>query len=149
MFQKLIRTWPVWFTLPVRLGLGLVFIGHGAQKVFGAWGGPGLTAFMENQGRPAPLGLRPTWLWMAAAALSELLGGLLVLAGFLTRVGALSILFVMLVAVFGVHWSRGFFQPGGYEYAFTLALMCVSLLISGGGRFSLDDALMDPRNRRR
>ena len=149
MFQKLIRTWHVWFTLPIRLGLGVVFILHGAQKVFGWWGGPGLSAFMENQGRPAPLGLKPVWLWMGAAALAELIGGLLVLVGLVTRLGAFLIMSVMLVAIFGVHWSKGFFQPGGYEYAFTLLLMCVSLLISGGGRFSLDESLMDPRYRRR
>jgi putative oxidoreductase len=151
MFQKLIRTWPVWFTLPVRLGLGVVFIAHGTQKVFGAWGGRGLSAFMEN---PAPLGLKPAWLWMAAAALSELIGGLLVLFGLVTRLGAVLIFIVMLVAILGVHWAGGFFLKGGdardgIEYAFTLALMCVALLISGGGRYSLDYSLMDPRNRRR
>src|ERR1044071_3071044 len=128
MFQKLIKTWPVWFTLPIRLGLGFVFIAHGAQKVFGTWGGPGLTAFVENQGKAtAPLGLRPAWLWMGAAALSELIGGLLILFGFMTRLGAVLIFFTMLVAIFGVHWAGGFFLKGGdardgIEYAFTLAL---------------------------
>ena len=146
MFRRLIATSPTWVALPLRLALGAVFIGHGAQKVFGVWGGPGLAKFTAGA---APLGLEPSYLWMGAAAFAELVGGALVLAGLLTRLGALLLIPVMLVAVFGVHWSRGFFQPGGYEYAFTLALMCVSLLISGGGRFSLDDALMDPRNRRR
>ncbi|HEX5709597.1 MAG TPA: DoxX family protein [Pyrinomonadaceae bacterium] len=150
MFQNLIRTAHVWFTLPLRLALGLVFIAHGAQKVFGVWGGPGLSG-MANM--PAPLGLRPAWLWMGAAAFAELLGGVLVLLGLLTRVGALLIAVVMLVAIIGVHWAGGFFlsnQPvPGFEYPFALAGMALALLISGGGRLSADEALMDPRYRSR
>lgn len=151
MFQKLIRTSPVWFTLPLRLALGLVFVAHGAQKVFGVWGGPGLSGFTAM---PAPFGLRPAWLWMGAAAFAELLGGALVLLGLLTRVGALLIAVVMLVGMFGVHWGNGFFlsnEPGadGIEYALALAGAALALLISGGGRLSLDEALMDPRYRRR
>jgi putative oxidoreductase len=150
MFQKLIRTSPVWFTLPVRLALGAVFVAHGAQKVFGAWGGPGLGRFTSGQ---APLGLRPAWLWLGAAAVAELAGGALVLVGLLTRLGALLLLPVMLVAMFGVHWAGGFFITNapvpGVEYTLALAGMCLALLVSGGGRLSLDEALMDPRYRRR
>ncbi len=150
MFQNLIRTSPAWFTLPVRFALGLVFIAHGAQKVFGAWGGPGLSGFSV---RPAPLGLRPAWLWMGAAAVVELLGGVLVLLGLLTRVGALLLAVVMLVAMFGVHWSGGFFMSNepraGIEFTLALTGMALALLISGGGRLSADEALMDPRYRRR
>lgn len=149
-FQKLIATSRTWVALPLRLALGAVFIAHGAQKVFGWWGGPGLSAFIENQGRPAPFGLQPEWLWLGAAAFAELIGGLLVLTGFLTRLGTLLIAAVMLVGIFGVHWAAGFFmQKGGYEYALALLLISVALLISGGGRFSLDESLMDPRYRRR
>lgn len=148
MFQKLIRTWPTWVALPIRLGLGLVFIAHGAQKVFGVWGGPGLAKFA---GGDAPYSwMQPGWLWMGAAAVAELLGGALVLVGLLTRAGALLIVPVMLVGIFGVHWKSGFFmQGGGYEYPLSLLSMAVALLISGGGRASLDEALMDPRYRRR
>jgi putative oxidoreductase len=150
MFQKLIRTSRVWFALPLRLALGAVFVAHGAQKVLGLWGGPGLAQFTSGQ---APLGLRPAWLWLGAAALAELVGGALVLAGLMTRLGALLLLPVMLVAMFGVHWRGGFFlsnQPmPGIEYTLALAGMALALLISGGGRLSLDEALMDPRYRRR
>ena len=150
MFQKLIRTSPVWFTLPVRLALGAVFVAHGAQKVLGAWGGPGLGRFTAGE---APLGLRPAWLWLGAAAVAELAGGALVLAGLLTRLGALLLLSVMLVAMFGVHWAGGFFITNapmpGVEYTLALAAMALALLISGGGRLSLDEALMDARYRRR
>lgn len=150
MFQNLIRTSPTWFPLPIRVALGLVFVAHGAQKVLGAWGGPGLSGFA---GSPAPLGLKPAWLWMGAAAVAELLGGALVLLGLLTRVGALLIAAVMLVAMFGVHWSGGFFmsnQPrAGIEFTLALTGMALALLVSGGGRLSADEALMDPRHRRR
>lgn len=148
MFQKLIATTPTWIALPLRIGLGVVFIAHGAQKVFGWWGGPGITAFGAN---PAPYSwMQPHWLWMYAAAVAELIGGILVLIGLLTRVGAILILPVMLVAILGVHWGGGFFlQNRGYEYALSLLLMAVALIISGGGRLSLDEGLMDPRYRRR
>ena len=147
MFQRLIATTGTWITVPLRLALGLVFIGHGAQKVFGAWGGPGwakITAF------PTPFSfMRPSWLWMGAAAVSELLGGVFVLTGLLTRVGAFLILCVMLTAMLGVHWSGGFFLPTGIEYTVALTGVCVALLIAGGGHASLDRQLQDPRARRR
>jgi putative oxidoreductase len=147
MFQRLIATAPTWITVPLRLTLGLIFIGHGAQKVFGAFGGPGwakITAF------PTPFAfMRPSWLWMGAAAVSELLGGVLVLTGLLTRVGAFLILCVMLTAMIGVHLKGGFFLPTGMEYTVALAGVCLALLIAGGGYASVDRALQDPRARRR
>lgn len=143
MFRSLIETWPTWITMPLRLALGAVFIAHGAQKVLGVWGGTGLAAFVDGQ---APLGLRPAWLWLGAAAISELLGGALVLLGLVTRVGALMIAAVMLVAMLGVHWRGGFFlQNSGIEYTVALLGMALALLISGGGRASFDEALSNRR----
>jgi putative oxidoreductase len=147
MFQRLIATTATWITVPLRLALGLIFIGHGAQLVFGAWGGPGwakITSF------PPPFAfMRPGWLWMGAAALSQLIGGALILLGLLTRVGAFFILCVMLTAMLGVHLQSGFFLPNGMEYTVALSGMCLALLIAGGGRASLDHGLQDPRARRR
>lgn len=138
MFRTLIKTWPVWMTLPIRLTMGIIFIGHGAQKVLGSFNGPGLKAFTAF---PAPLPfMRPAWLWMGAAAFSEFLGGILVLLGFLTRVGAFFIAITMLVAIVAVHWPA-FFGAQGIEYALALLAMAVALLISGGGHFSVDKAL--------
>lgn len=134
----------MWFTLPVRITLGLIFIGHGAQKVLGSFGGPGLTAFTSN---PAPLGLRPSWLWLSVAAFSELIGGILVLLGLLTRLGALAIAFIMLVAIIGVHWPNFFAQNRGYEYAFALLGMALALVIAGGGQASVDLMLSSGRRR--
>ncbi|HEX8163918.1 MAG TPA: DoxX family protein [Pyrinomonadaceae bacterium] len=147
MFQRLIATAPTWITVPLRLTLGLIFTGHGAQKVFGAFGGPGWAKITSMQ-TPFPF-MRPAWLWMGMAAVSELLGGLLVLTGLLTRVGAFLILCVMLTAMLGVHLNNGFFLPAGIEYTFALSGMCLALLIAGGGQASVDRALQDPRGRRR
>ncbi|MBA3441671.1 MAG: DoxX family protein [Pyrinomonadaceae bacterium] len=146
MFRTLMKTQPTWMTLPVRLALGCIFIAHGAQKVFGVWGGKGLSAFIEGT---APFGLQPAWLWLGAAAFAELFGGLLVLLGLLTRFGALMIVPVMLVAMFGVHWGRFFLQDRGIEYTLALLAMALALLIAGGGRISFDEALSDTRTRRR
>ena len=146
MFSKLIATTPTWITVPLRLVLGLIFIAHGAQKVFGAFNGPGLARWMTF---PTPLSfMRPTWFWLGAAALAELLGGILVLTGLLTRVGAFLILCVMLTAMLGVHWKNGFFLPGGIEYTIALLGICLALLIAGGGQASADGALAGARGRR-
>ena len=147
MFRRLINTAPVWMTFPVRIALGITFIAHGAQKVFGLWGGRGFSAYLE--GTPPYGFMRPTWLWLAAAAFSEFLGGLLVLVGLLTRFGAFAISIVMLVAMFGVHWGAFFMSNRGIEYTFALLSMAVALMIAGGGLASLDRMLMNGRGRRR
>lgn len=146
MFQRLIETSPTWITVPLRLALGIIFIAHGAQKVFGVWDGPGLAKFTSF---PAPLGMQPGWLWMGAAAFAELIGGVLILTGLLTRVGAALVAFVMLIAIFGVHWGAFFSNNKGFEYPLSLLGMALALLIAGGGQASLDRSLMGPRGRRR
>jgi putative oxidoreductase len=138
MFRELVATRPTWATLPLRIALGAVFIAHGAQKVFGAWGGPGWAKFTAAD---APFGfMRPAWLWMAAAALAELVGGALVLLGLFTRLGAFVLACTMLTAIVGVHWGA-FFMPRGFEYAFALLGAAVALLIEGGGQASIDKRL--------
>jgi putative oxidoreductase len=144
MLQRLITTSASWVPLPLRVGLGIVFIAHGAQKVLGSWGGPGFNTFISGS---APFSfMRPTWLWLAAAALGELIGGILVLTGLLTRVGAFLIACVMLTAVAGVH-PNAFFGARGMEFALTLLLVSIALLISGGGALSIDRALQSGRRR--
>jgi putative oxidoreductase len=144
MFRKLIATSATWFPLPVRLALGAVMIAHGSQKVLGSFNGSGFKAFISGN---TPFGfMRPAWLWLAAAALSELVGGLLVTLGFLTRVGAFFIACTMLTAVIGVHWPSGFFAGNrGYEYPLALLGIAVALLISGGGQASVDKGLSGGR----
>jgi putative oxidoreductase len=152
MFRELVATRPTWATLPVRVALGAVFLAHGAQKVFGLWGGPGWAKFTSF---PPPFDfMRPAWLWMGAAALSELVGGALVLLGLFTRLGAFVLACTMLTAMLGVHWRGGFFLArgdalDGIEFTLALLGMALALLIEGGGRASLDERLSGARGRRR
>jgi putative oxidoreductase len=146
MFRRIIATSPTWITIPLRLALAAVFIGHGAQNVLGIWQGPGFSKFISF---PAPYPfMKPSWLWMGAAALSELIGGVLMLFGLLTRVGAFFLACTMFVAVVGVHWPAFFSANKGFEYPLALLAMSLALLISGGGIASIDLALSGSGRRR-
>jgi putative oxidoreductase len=123
-----------WATIPLRVALGLIFITHGGQKLFGWLGGKGLegtAAFF------AKMGLAPGVFWAPLAGFGEFIGGILVVLGLGTRLGALFIAVIMIVAILKVHWGA-FFLPGGAEYAFALLGAALALLIIGGGRLSLD-----------
>ena len=124
-----------WATIPLRIALGVIFLAHGGQKLFGWLGGKGLVAtagFFAGK-----LGMTPGMLWAALAGIGEFGGALLLLFGLFTRLGALFISIVMLVAISKVHWGT-FFMPTGIEFAFSLLCSAVALLIAGGGKFSLD-----------
>ncbi len=128
-----------WGILALRLVLGLVFVGHGAQKAFGAFGGPGLDG---AAGFMASLGLKPAKFWAAVAAYGELLGGLSVIFGLLTPLGALFIVASMAVAIAKVHGPKGFWiQNGGYEYNLVLLAAALALAATGAGSLSLDHVL--------
>jgi putative oxidoreductase len=124
--------------LPVRLGLGLVFMAHGSQKFFGIWGGYGLTGTATYMSK---IGLEPGWFWAWLAAGGEWGGGLLVLAGLLTRFGALNVAVCMGVAMW-LAQEHTFFQPEGVEYCLVLFLGALALLIGGGGRWSVDRLIL-------
>lgn len=125
----------VWAPLVLRLALGIIFIAHGSQKVFGAFGGPGIKPVI---GMVESLGFQPAWLWGWAAALAEFLGGMGILVGLLTRYAAAAVAVNMLVAVSKVHLSNGFFAPKGFEFPMALLAMAIALALSGAGRISLD-----------
>jgi putative oxidoreductase len=145
MFKRIASTSSSWVTVPIRLALAAIFFAHGAGKIFGSFGGPGLNNFI-NSG-PAPFSfMRPAWLWWGAAAVSELLGAILVFLGLLTRIGAFLLACVMLTAV-TVHWPVGFVAKGGYEYPLALFAMSLALLIAGGGMASVDRNLSRGRRR--
>ena len=139
MLRKLASTTASWTPVPLRLAAGAIFIGHGAQLVLGKFGGPGLSKFISF---PPPFAfMRPGWLWMAAAAFAQLVGGALLVLGLFTRLGALLIMCVMLTAMIGVHWHNGFFlnpDAPGIEFNVALLGMALALLISGGGLASAD-----------
>jgi putative oxidoreductase len=140
--SALLATSPTWPLTIVRVFLGVTFFAHGAQKVFGLFGGPGLKGtigyFQSSLGVPPALGV--------LAALTECFGGLAVFVGLLTRLAALGLIVVMLVAVAKVHWRNGFFlnmslQSGkghGFEFNWALIGMALALLVGGGGAKSLD-----------
>jgi putative oxidoreductase len=136
----LIKTSENWGILLIRLALGTIMFAHGAQKVFGWWGGPGFDQW-TNQTAPFQE-MRPSWLWMGAAAVSELVGGAMVIIGLYTRVGAFFISCVMITAILGVHWKSGFFiNGGGFEYPMALLGMATALLVHGGGSASVDSQM--------
>ena len=134
--QKILATDNALSSLLLRVGLGLALMPHGAQKLFGWFGGYGL----EGTGQwMDSIGLHPGMLMAALAGGAEFFGGLALLLGLLTRPAAALTAFTMLVAIFSVHWSSGFFlSNGGYEYGFVLLMVSLALLVSGGGRASLD-----------
>jgi putative oxidoreductase len=125
--------------LLIRLIFGLLIAGHGAQKLFGWFGGYGLAGtggFFES------LGFRPGRRFVFAAALSEFVGGLLFVLGFLGPVGPALILAVMLVASISVHWRNGVFATtNGVEVPLLYATVAVGIALIGFGIYSLDAAL--------
>tara|TARA_R110001606_G_scaffold169067_4_gene313953 strand:+ start:536 stop:979 length:444 start_codon:yes stop_codon:yes gene_type:complete len=123
----------------LRIPVGLILMAHGAQKLFGAFGGYGL----EGTGQfMASLGLEPGYLMALLAGSAEFFGGLALVIGLLVRQASAVIAFTMLMAIFSVHISNGLFMSnGGYEYALTLFVVAVSLVFSGAGSFSVDKAI--------
>jgi putative oxidoreductase len=136
MLRRLTSTSSTWMTVPLRLSLGVIFIGHGAQKVFGSFNGPGWAKWTSLSEAVPFTFMRPTSLWLGAAALSELVGGVLILLGFLTRLGAFLIVCTMLTAI-RLLWPA-FFAPPGIELPVALLGGALALLIGGGGQASVD-----------
>jgi putative oxidoreductase len=125
--------------LVLRVPIGIIFVAHGAQKLFGWFGGHGLAGtgqWMES------IGLAPGYLMALLAGGAEFFGGLALIVGLLVRPAGAALAFAMLIAVFGVHIGNGLFvSNGGYEFALALLAASASLAISGAGRASLDTVL--------
>ncbi len=121
----------------VRVAAGLILVPHGAQKLFGWFGGGGLTGtaqFFEQN-----LNLYPGLLFACVAGLTEFVGGLFLALGLLTRLSAAAVVALMAYAAFFVHHGNGFFwTAGGYEYPLLWGLVALALVIRGGGEFSID-----------
>jgi putative oxidoreductase len=122
--------------LALRVPVGIIFMAHGAQKLFGAFGGYGLQGtgqWMES------IGLAPGYLMALLAGSGEFFGGLFLILGLLTRPSAIVLAFTMVVAIFAVHFQNGFFMAnGGYEFGLALLAASLSLLFSGAGKASVD-----------
>ncbi len=112
---------------------------HGAQKLFGWFGGRGLEATAQGF---AGMGFEPGWLFATYIAVLEFFGGLMLALGLLTRPVAALVVGFMAVAAFQVHWGNGFFwSDGGFEYPLMWGLIALAYVIRGGGRYSLDAAI--------
>ena len=120
--------------LIVRIACALPLLYHGSVILFGAFGGPGPHGFAAFMHAPDIVGY--------LVGLAEFAGGLAILTGILIRLGAVCNLIVMLGAIFMVHLPHGYdVTKGGAEYSLALFLLALSLLISGGGAFSLNFVL--------
>jgi putative oxidoreductase len=124
--------------LILRLVVGLLFVGHGAQKLFGIWGGHGLkgtAGFFEQ------IGLKPGHIHASAAGLMEFGGGALLALGLFTPFASAALIAVMTAAVITVHYRKGLWSTGGgYEYNLVLAAAAFALAAIGAGAWSLDHA---------
>lgn len=144
--QALFRTDDSWTGLILRLTLGLVMFPHGAQKLLGWYGGYGFSGtmgfFTETMHLP--------WIIGFLVIIGEFFGSLGLLAGFLTRFTAASLSVIMLGAILTTHLPYGFFmnwfgkqQGEGYEYHLLAIGTGLALLVTGGGRWSLDRAIAE------
>jgi putative oxidoreductase len=137
--KKLISTSAGFSTLALRIPAAIIFIAHGAQKLFGSFGGYGL----EGTGQwMASIGLEPGYQLALLAGSAEFFGGIALLIGLLVRPAALMLSVTMLVAIFSVHFANGLFMTNnGYEFALALLAISVSLMFSGAGKVALDNVL--------
>lgn len=122
----------------VRIITGCVFLAHGYQKFF-VFGIAGATGAFGQMGVPAPTIIAPL------VAVVELVGGIALILGLLTRLAALGLAIDMLGAIFIVHLKNGFFLPNGVEFALTLCVSCLGLVIAGAGALSIDEAIASRR----
>lgn len=127
----------------LRLATGAIFIAHGAQKLFGLWGGAGpdgTAAFF------ARLGLTPAYPLALAVGIVEFIGGIMLVLGAYTVVAAAALIITSGVAIWKVHLPHGFFlnwsntagQGHGYEFSLLLIGALAALMLTGGGAFSID-----------
>lgn len=141
LFKTIAKTAPGTDALPLRLAAGGIFVAHGAQKLFGWFGGYGIEG---TAGWMASIGLEPSVLLTVMAGSAEFFGGALLILGLLVRPTALVLAFTMLVAIFSVHISNGLFMSNnGYEFALALLVISVSLFIRGAGSLSLDRIVLN------
>ena len=128
-----------WGLTVLRIVVGLVFVVHGAQKLF-VYGWSGVTGMFGHLGIPAPA------VSAAVVIAAEFLGGLALILGVFTRFAARALAINMAVAILAVHLRGGFFLPNGYEYALSLLGANIALALAGPGAASVDGLLAARKN---
>jgi putative oxidoreductase len=119
-----------------RVVVGIIFAAHGSQKLFGAFGGPGLAVVVQGMG---PIGYLVT--------IGEFFGGLGLIVGFLSRFSAAALIVIMIGAIVMVHGRNGFFlEHKGFEYNLALIGLLATILIAGPGRFAVGRLLPLPKD---
>jgi putative oxidoreductase len=135
--------------LILRVIVGVIFVAHGAQKLFGIWGGPGLSAMVQ----PPPDGMGPLGYLVT---IGEFFGGIGLIFGFLSRFSAASIIIIMIGAIAMVHGKHGFFmgygpesmlKDSGFEYNLALIGLLLPIFICGPGRFSIGKLFLPKSSR--
>jgi len=116
----------------LRIVIGIVFIVHGAQKLF-VFGIGGVTTGFAQMHIPLPMVAAPV------VAIVEFVGGIALVVGFFTRIAAILLAIDMAGAILFVHGRNGFFMPMGYEFALSLMAACVALAVAGPGDYSVDN----------
>ncbi|MBF0493640.1 MAG: DoxX family protein [Candidatus Omnitrophica bacterium] len=121
----------------LRLGLGAIFLAHGAQNLFGMFGGVGIegtTKMMESLGFSYPYYSAIVW------SCAEFFGGMFLIMGFFARISAILIAALLVVSIYKINFSNGFFiQNGGYEFDLLMIIGCAQIAFMGGGNWSLWD----------
>ena len=141
LIERLLTTRDDLGQLALRLPLGAIFIAHGAQKLFGSFGGYGL----EGTGQyMASLGLNPGYLMALMAGSAEFFGGVALVVGLLVRPAGMILSLTMLVAIVTAHLGNGLFMSnGGYEFALALLAGSIAMAANGAGGYSLDRLIIN------
>jgi len=143
LIKKTLASNAGWEAVVLRVPIGLILAAHGSQKLFAWFGGYGLDGTGQWM---ASVGLNPGFIMALLAGSAEFFGGVALMLGLLTRPAAAINALTMLVALFWVHWGKGFFlDTHGIEYALALLSANVALIFIGGGRYSLDRYLLDAK----
>jgi putative oxidoreductase len=122
--------------LLIRLVIGILFIGHGAQKLFGWFGGYGLKG---TGGWFESIGMKPGVTMALMAGLTELIGGILFALGLITPLGGIMIAATMVIAIAKVHGANGLWSTSnGYEYNLVLLAVTIGIALVGPGQYALD-----------
>lgn len=127
----------LWGMVPLRVVVGLVFLMHGAQKLF-IFGLAGTSDIMGKLGLPIPT------VCAVVVIAAELLGGAAILLGAFTRLAGAVLAFEMVIAIIVARLHGGFFAPYGYEFELTLLGACLTFALTGPGHVSLEDSWRRP-----